>query len=202
MKKQVVLIRGGETFDTYEQFISFLKSYEPDFGKLTAQGWKETLGTSLGTDFEVVMPKMPNSLNAKYLEWKIYFDKLVPFFNKEVVLVGNSLGSLFLAKYLSENVLPKKILGLFLVGAPYDAADSEYSLADFTIPKNLNGLSKQSQNIHFYYSSDDPIIPRPDMDKYKTALPQVQFSLLDDRGHFTQESFPELVEDIKKAFSK
>jgi predicted alpha/beta hydrolase family esterase len=196
MTKQIILIRGGETYDTYNEYITGLKNMVIDFDRLTEKGWKETLEEKLGSDVKVIMPKMPNSLNAKYLEWRIFFDKIVPFLNDEVIFIGNSLGAIFIPKYLSENILPKKILGIFLVGAPYDKADSKYSLADFILPKSLDQMSKQCQSIFFYYSSDDPVIPRLDMEKYRRVLPQAHYTLLDGRGHFSVPEFPEIVKDI------
>ena len=80
MKKQIIIIHGGETFETYKQYISFLKSIEIDFEKMTSEGWKDTLGKKLGRGFEIVLPRMPNSFNAKYLEWKIWFEKMILFF--------------------------------------------------------------------------------------------------------------------------
>ncbi|MDD5146104.1 MAG: hypothetical protein PHF44_04660, partial [Candidatus Pacebacteria bacterium] len=65
-KKQIVVIHGGDTFETYEDYLAFLNSYEINFEKLKIKRWKETLGEGLGNDFEVVSPKMPNPMNAKY----------------------------------------------------------------------------------------------------------------------------------------
>ena len=147
MKKQVVVIHGGSAFDSYEDYFSYLKNYKLDFEKLKRKGWKENLTRDLGVDFEVITPKMPNSLNAKYIEWKIWFEKLIPFLEKEAVLVGHSLGGTFLAKYLSENKFPKKIPGTFLVAAPFNedktGRRTNYSLADFRLSKSLNLFEKQ-----------------------------------------------------------
>ncbi len=63
---------------------------------------------------------MPNKTNAQFEEWKIWFEKFIPFLNDGVILVGHSLGGVFLAKYLSENKFPKKIGGVFLVSAVYE----------------------------------------------------------------------------------
>ena len=133
MKKQIIIIHGGDTFDTYKEYIFDLKNFKIDFEKMMSKGWKDNMGKSLGRGFEVILPKMPNAFNAKYLEWKIWFQKMVPFFENKIVLVGHSLGGIFLAKYLSENKVPKEILATFLVAAPYNDKDSEYSLVDFIL---------------------------------------------------------------------
>ena len=195
MKKQVVVIGGGETFDTYEKYLRFLKRFQIDFDeyRLGKKGWKDTLGEKLGEEYEIIRPEMPCRWNAKYPEWQIWFEKFIPHFNGEVVLVGHSLGGTFLAKYLSENKFPKKIKGVFLVSAPHDDAP-DYSLLDFALPKKLN---LQTENTMIYHSVDDPVVPHADLNKYSTAIPNAMVKEFTDRGHFNQEEFPELVEDIK-----
>src|SRR4051812_10882369 len=108
MKKQVVVIHGGDTFGTYEEYIAFLKDFAIDsLEYFMKMGWKDTLQESLGGAYQVILPKMPNKINAKYVEWKVWFEKLLPLLNNEIILIGHSLGGTFLAKYLSENKLPK-----------------------------------------------------------------------------------------------
>ena len=200
MKKQVVVIHGGDTFSTYKEYISFLKNYKIDFGRLKKRGWKEGLSEKLGRGFEVLAPKMPNARNARYFEWKIWFRKFLPHIRNRVVLVGHSLGGIFLAKYLSENRFPKKIKGVFLVAAPHDDKDSDHSLADFVLPRNLKRLEKQSGRIFIYHSKDDPIVPFTDFKKYVKALARARAAAFKNRGHFAQEEFPEIVKDIKSLF--
>jgi predicted alpha/beta hydrolase family esterase len=202
MKKQVVVIHGGDTFDTYKEYISFLRSCKIDFKRLKKRGWKEGLGEKLGRRLEVIAPRMPNKINAKYFEWKIWFKKFLPYVRNGVVLVGHSLGGIFLAKYLSENKFPKKIKGVFLVAAPYGDRDSGKPLSDFALPKNPGKFERQGGQVFLYHSKDDPIVPFADLDKYKKALPRAQAAVFKNRGHFGQEKFPEIVKDIKNLFKK
>jgi predicted alpha/beta hydrolase family esterase len=190
MKKQVVIIRGGATFKTYKQYIVFLKRYEFDLKSLNVKGWKETLDKKLGMNFVVIYPKMPNPMNAKYKEWKIIFEKLLPFLRNNVILLGHSLGAAFLAKYLSENKFPRKIKATFLIAAPYGEIN-------FVLPKTLKKLQKQGGKIFIYYSKDDKVVPFSDFKKYKKALPEAKTVIFKNRGHFNQTSFPELVKNIK-----
>jgi hypothetical protein len=143
---------------------------------------------------------MPNSLNAKYIEWKIIFDKLAPFLNDRVVLIGHSLGGVFLAKYLSENKFPKKIIATFLVSAPFGDKNFEPTLADFIFNGDLSKLQEQGGKIFLYYSKDDLCVPFTDLERYKQELPEAEAMVFEDRGHFNQPEFLEIVEKIKNVF--
>jgi len=199
MKKQIVVVHGGDTFDTYEEFLDFLKNRKIDFDEYRTKkdGWKRNLGEELGSDFEIIMPDMPNKINAKYSEWLMWFEKFLPHFNSDVVFVGHSLGGTFIAKYLSENIFPKKIVATFLVAPAYDDTHSDYSMADFKLPDSLNDFAKQGGKIFIYGSTDDPIVPPVDFENYENRLGDVVMRRFTDRGHFNQEELPELIEDIK-----
>ncbi len=200
MKKQVVIIHGGDTFKSYKDYLAFLKNYEIEINKLKKKRWKETLAEKLGKNFEVIYPKMPNPMNAKYKEWKIIFEKLFPFLKNKVILLGHSLGAVFLAKYLSENKFPKKISAVFLVSASFGGKSKKYYLADFKLPKSLKNLEKQANKIVIYHSKDDKVAPFSNMKKYAKALPKAKAVVFKNRGHFNQSSFPELVKNIKSLY--
>lgn len=195
MKKQIVIIHGGDTFETHEEYLDFLRDYKIDIERYRngKDDWKPWLRKKLVGDYEVIQSIMPNKNNAQFSEWKLWFEKFIPFLNDEVTLIGHSLGGVFLAKYLSENQFPKKIKAIFLVCAVYDKDDEGYSVVSFTLPTNLNF---QTDNIYLYHSKDDLIVPFSALEQYKKALPKAQVRVFEDRGHFNQEEFPELVEDI------
>lgn len=204
MKKQVVVIHGGDTFRTYKDYLLYLRKKKLDFESLKSEkrGWKAGLNDALGRNFEVILPRMPNPINAKYSEWKIIFNKLLPFLKNRVVLVGHSLGGIFLAKYLAESKFPKKILATFLIAAPYDGKDrnANYTLGDFVLPKSLVQFQKQGGKIFICHSKDDPVVPFKDLQKYQNALPTANAATFEERGHFNQEKFSWLVRNIKKLY--
>ena len=197
MKKQIIFIHGGETFDTYDDYVEYLRGCEFDPYKERGRMWKDSLGEKLGSDFEVIAPQMPGQKNAKYLEWKLWFEKVIPYIDDDVVIVGHSLGGIFVAKYLSENDFPKKILATYLIAPPYDDKDSEYSLAGFVLPDTLEKFEKQVGKIFIYQSRDDTLVPFVSAEKYAKDLPKATIVAFEDRGHFLQEEFPELIESIK-----
>jgi uncharacterized protein len=195
MKKQIVVIHGGDTFETYEEYLNFLRDYEIDIKRYKTDkgGWKPWLRERLGSDYEVILPIMPNRTNAQFKEWKIWFEKLTTFLCQDVILTGHSLGGAFLAKYLSENQFSKKIKAVFLISAVYDKDSEGYPLANFTLPTNLD---LQTDKIYLYHSKDDPVVPFSTLERYKRALPKALIRVFEDRKHFNQEEFPELAQDI------
>lgn len=195
MKKQIVIIHGGDTFETHEKYLDFLNNFNIDIEryKSSKNDWKPWLRESLGEDYEIILPIMPNKTNAVFAEWKIWLEKIISFLNDEIILIGHSLGASFLVKYLSENKFPKKIKGVFLVSGVFDTDTEGYSLASFTLPQKLD---LQTENIYLYHSKDDPIVPFSTLEKFKNALPQANTRAFEDRKHINQETFPELAEDI------
>lgn len=198
MKHQILVIHGGMTFATHELYLAFVKSRQVDLDRMRRVDWKEQLQVVLGDGFDVLSPEMPCSRwNAKYDEWKLWFEKVAALLDDEVALVGHSLGGSFLARYLAENRLQKKVRGLFLVSAPFRGTPDE-PLLDFTPPDDLSKVGEQAEKIYLYHSADDPVVPIGDVDGFAAAWPQATVRRLDGRGHINQEDFPELVSDIRQ----
>ena len=147
----------------------------------------------LGRNFEIILPAMPNKNNARYAEWKLWFEKFIPHLRSGVTLIGHSLGGLFLVKYLSEKTFPKKIRAIFLVSPPRGEGD-------FTMPKNFKKLEKQARKIFLYHSRDDRVVPFSEFEKYRKNLGLAVARGFGRRGHFNQGKFPELVKDIRNLY--
>jgi uncharacterized protein len=84
MKKQILFIQGaGEG------------AYKAD--KLLA----DSLQRTLGTDYEIIYPEMPDEENTPYEQWKNkIINELAVLENP--ILVGHSVGASIIAKFLSE----------------------------------------------------------------------------------------------------
>ena len=197
MTKQVLVIGGGDSFNTYEEYVSSLKNCEVTIDKFRPKkDWKTNLPQRLGEDYDVLLPRMPNSANSRYNEWEIWFERMFAFLNNEVVLISHSLGAIFLLKYLSENTFPKQIKKLFLVSSPY--GENMADLAEFKPPESFDRLGEQIKNVFIFHSKDDMVVPFSEFTEIKKRLPRASAFVFEDRGHFNQEEFPELVELIRQ----
>jgi len=192
MKQQIIMIGGGTTFLTYDDYINYLKTKEVSLDSFRKEKWKKTFQQKMGDAFDVIYLDMPCGINAKYNEWKIYFERYIPLFGSEIILIGHSLGGIFLAKYLAENAYPKKIKALFLIAPP--SADTEKeTMGDFTFPEKL----RTDIRTYLLQSEDDPVVPASHVLKYKELLPDAELIMFKDKGHFNLPEFPELVELIR-----
>lgn len=196
MKQQIFVIHGGTAFYTYDEYISYLRTKEVSLEYLQGKDWKINLQKNLGEKFEVYLPKMPNAQNAVYKEWVLWFEKFLPLLNEGVILVGHSLGAVFLAKYLSEHEVTKNISATLLVAPPYDT-DIGQKLPQFAIEVPLDGLERQGGKVIIYHSKDDPVVDFTELSKFQKKLQTTETRVFENRGHFNMEEFPEIVSDIQ-----
>lgn len=187
------------TFNNRKDYLSFLKNRPVSVEKKMT--WSaEWLENKLGKEYEIIRPRMPLQDNAKYEEWKIHFERFIPLIRDGVILVGYSLGGIFLAQYLSEHRFPKKIQGVFIISAPFDnTLESEDLVGGFKLKANLSLLEKNARNLYLLFSEDDDVVLVSHAEKYRQKLESANIVIYKSKnGHFKISEFPEIVKMIKK----
>ncbi len=196
MKQQILIIGGGTTFSTYNDYLNYLKNTNIDLERLKNQkSWKDDIDKKLGKNFEVFIAQMPNRTNAQYQEWKIIFEKILPLLDNNLILIGHSLGGIFLAKYLSGHNIVSKIKSLILISAPFDEANTDESLGNFRLNSSISKLN-QYKKIYLIHSQDDKVVPFCQVKKYQKILPKAKLISFKNKGHFNQPTFPGLIKII------
>ena len=202
-KPQIFMIHGGMTFKNRKDYLHYLKTRDITFGK--KKRWAtDYVDEKLGKKFEIVRPNMPLPEDSQYEDWKIHFERFIPIMRGNVILIGRSLGGIFLAKYLSENKFPKKILSTYLVCPPFDdTCIGEDLVNGFELKKDLSLLEKNTKNLTLMFSADDDAVPVSHAEKYRAKLKKANIIIYKSKnGHFNISTFPEIVEmirgDIKK----
>lgn len=198
--RQLIIINGWSVFRDNNDFCESLakKKYDPFEDK---RDWKDRLIIQAKDTHQCINPMMPNSRNAIYRAWRIRFEKIFSYLNDDgVILIGHSLGGMFLLKYLSERGFPKKIHQLHLVSSVIDESwieDEEKYLGDFVFDlKGLANIQSKTDRIFVYHSTDDPMVPYSHAERLASYLPSAKLITFNDRGHFKQPEFPELLENI------
>ncbi len=198
-QKQILIINGGMTFKSKKDYLDFLRKREVSMGKRSK--WSDDyLDKKLGKNFEITRPRMPLQDDAKYEEWKIHFERYIPHLRNGTILIGTSLGGIFLAQYLSENKFPKRLGGVFLVCPPFDGTlSSEDLVGGFRLQSDLSLLAKSSKNLYLLFSADDDVVPVEHAEKYRKKLPNAKILIYKSKnGHFLVKEFPEIIKLIQK----
>lgn len=193
--KQVVIIHGGESFSSYDAYIQNLKTGAIDYERLKPQKkWKPWIAEQM-PEADVLLPTFPNGYNAVYDEWKIYFEKILPFLGADVQLVGHSLGAMFLAKYLNTHTLEHKVRRLILIAGAY-GHDLEEDIGSFVV-ESAENVGKSAEEVHLFFSEDDPAVPFSNLAKFQADIPGAIPHTFIDRAHFNDATFPELLELLR-----
>lgn len=198
-KIQIFYIHGGMTFKNRKDYLHFLKTRKISIDKKV--NWSaDFLDKMLGKQFQIIRPRMPLGDNANYDDWAIHFKRYFPKFRNNIILIGESLGGIFLAKYLSENKFPKKILSTYLVCAPFDnTIPGEDLVGGFKLKPNLSLLEKNSKHLYLLFSRNDDVVPVTHAKKYAIKLKNANIIIYKHiKGHFKISQFPEIVKMIKK----
>jgi valyl-tRNA synthetase/predicted alpha/beta hydrolase family esterase len=190
-KPNLIFLGGGDVFETEQDYKQYLKDSRVRLDSTTTRGWRSQLQADLQPyNIEIIAPRMPSKDNAKYQDWKIIFDKLLPFINPNSILVGHSLGGSFLLNYLSENEL--KVNSLHLLGTPKTGC-FDFDTTDFS--------KLQYIDINIYHSKDDFVVDYNEAIELKKVLPTANFNSYDNYNHFLIPTFPELTANILKSLS-
>lgn len=136
--KQLLYIHGGNLTKDNDELLKIMSTREiSPFEEKKRR--RLTLQERL-PEFVVIKPEMPNKDMARYSTWKLWFEKYIPFLEAEnLVLVGHSLGAMFLTKYLAENEFPIQISQLHLVAPVLDDQglnEGDNYLGDFAYEVN------------------------------------------------------------------
>ncbi len=187
--RKVIVVGGGEIFNTYSEYIAWLRKLKL---RDSNPSWKSNLAIKLAKyNVDIIEVRRPNTFNAKYLEWKIMFDKYLNTIDKYTTLVGHSLGAMFLLKYLSENKKIEDLVQSIHLVAPQYLKALTFSITESELPN--------SEKYLFYQSVDDEVITYDSSTTKKIQdnnLGQNQVYLYKNRGHFLQEDFPEIIHNI------
>ncbi len=198
-KTQIFFVHGGDTFKNKTKYLHSLKTRKISV-PYRVKWHTAFLDKKLGADFDIIRPRMPLQDNAKYRDWALHFKRHFPHLKDDLILIGVSLGGIFLAKYLSENKFPKKILATYLVCPPFDNTLPNYDLVGgFKLPRDLSLLEKNSPKLHLLFSKNDGFVPPSNAEKYAAKLKNANIVVYPHiKGHFEISEFPEIVALIRK----
>lgn len=172
---KIIFIPGNGGGNTHEGFFPYIKE-------------------NLQDKAEIISPGIyPDSLLARAEYWLPYLEELGA--DENTILIGHSSGAIAAMRYAENH----KILGTVLVAGYHTNLGIQEEIVSgyFDKPWNWESIKNNQKFIIQFNSTDDPFIPIEEARYVHDKLNTDYYEL--NQGHFyPQESFPELLEAIKK----
>lgn len=156
-----------------------------------------SLRTALGKNYELNYPEFQTDKSAPDFGWLKQIGKEIGKFNDQVILVAHSLGASLLLKYLSENEIPKKIAGIFLLATPFWSGKEKWVQGLKHSEDFAENLPKDT-SIFFYHCRDDKEISFDQLSAYRQKLPEATFREIESGGHQFNNHVNLVANDIKE----
>jgi len=170
------------------------------------EGWFPSLKEKLvALGHEVMIPNMPNTDVPIIEPWVSYISKLVGEPDENTILIGHSIGTQAIMRYL--DTIKKPVKATILVAGWFKLknleSEDEWKIAkpwlETTI--NLDRVKQNAGKVFVFLSDDDPWVPLEEnkeiFEKQLNAKVKVEIG----KGHLSGEhgifEFPQLVDTIK-----
>jgi uncharacterized protein len=157
-----IFIHGGESFSSHEEYMNWMSTtavewnIEPYAIREEKKKWKTELAKKLVEKGNLVyLPGFPNPQNAKYEEWKIFFDAWIKNISIQgnIVFIGTSLGGNFLLTYFGEKgYFQYPVEGIHLIA-------SCLKCWEFPVTPNFEYLQQLGSRVHIWHAEDDTVVP-------------------------------------------
>jgi len=143
----------------------------------------------------VIHPQIHDEYSPDYKNYKAVIDGELNKVSSKIILVGHSVGSCFLLKYLSEEKINKDVRGVFLIATPF-WGDGGWQYEGFSLLSDF-AFRLPGIPIYFYHSTNDEIVPFSHLALYEKKLPFAVFRKIEGRGHQFNNDLSEVVQDIQ-----
>lgn len=129
----------------------------------------------------------PKPYDPAYEAWEAVFNQHT--LDEDTTLIGHSCGGGFLLRYLTEHP-DVKVCKVFLIAPWLDPAHTfTQHFFDFEIPQDL----ADKNDIHIFMSHDDEETVLASIQMIKKQMPNAHYHEYENKGHFTNQTFPELL---------
>ncbi len=146
---------------------------------------------------EVINRTFPDNDKARAQYWLPFIDELGADAN--TVIIGHSSGAVAAMRYAETH----QILGSVLVGASHtDLGESSEKVSGyFDAPWDWDAIRRNQRFIIQFASPTDPYIPIAEA-RFIAKHLRTKYFELPKRGHFEDNTFPELIDTLKKELSR
>lgn len=179
MANQVLFVHGGGD-----------GAYDDDAKLVTS------LRGTLGADYVVRYPRMPNEADPDYASWKNVIAGELAAMGSGAILVGHSIGASVVIRAVVDGSIGQSLAGVFLVAAPFWYDHDFWRWDEVKLPANAAERIPSGVPVFLYHGRQDEVVPFSHVEMYAQALPQATLRSLDGRNHQLNDDLAEVARDI------
>lgn len=157
----------------------------------------DALKARLGDDFTILLPTIQDADHPTYQAWEEALTTNLNSSSGSVILLGHSFGASVILKHFSKEPVPDKVIGIILFGVPY-WKDQDWNISEYEIKDDFVANLSKLNNIYFYHSKDDEVIPDHQFKSYQKLIPQAHWRVLSGVDHSYHGAIPNMVTDIRE----
>lgn len=158
----------------------------------------ESLRKSLGPDYLVRYPEMPDENEPEYEAWSERIAREVEDMPEQPIVVAHSLGGSVFIKWLVGRKKPRALGPVFLVAAPFWYDDSFWSWKEVELPKDAGDRLPPDLALFIYHGADDDFVPPAHAERYARLLPRATLRLLPGRDHQLNDDLGDIAGEIRR----
>lgn len=157
----------------------------------------DALNSKLGDDFTILLPPVEGADDPSYQAWDKALTTNLEKLSGNVILLGHSLGGSVILKHFSMMAVPEKVIGIILFGVPY-WKDQNWNVSEYVIEDQFIDRLSALDNLYFYHSTDDEVIPEQHFKSYQKLLPQAHWRVVSGMDHSYHGAVALMAEDIRE----
>ena len=120
--------------------------------------------------YKVEIPQMPDTKNPKFKEWLTKLKEIIQKPDDELYLIGHSLGSITILRYLESLKEKEKIAGVIMVAGFVDSLGYKELESFFQTSINFKKIKKHAVKFIAIHSDNDPYVALKNSDVFKKEL--------------------------------
>lgn len=180
MANQVLFIQGGGSEGAYDEDARLVAS----------------LRDTLGAEYVVRYPRMPNEADPEYGAWKNFIAAELASMGSGAILVGHSIGGSVIIRAVVDGSIGRSLAGVFLLAAPFWYDHEFWRWDEVKLPANAAERIPSDVPVFIYHGRQDEFVPFAHVEMYARALPQATVRALDGRNHQLNDDLTEVAQDI------
>ena len=158
----------------------------------------ESLGKSLGPDFQVHYPVMPDEADPNDGTWRAEIRRQLEKIGGDTLLVGHSIGAFVLVRFMMRDRPTSRLPGLFLIATPF-VGEGGWQMGDLALPDDFGEVLPSGVPICLYHARDDEIVPFAHLGLYRQKIRQATIRELESGGHQLNNDLSIVAADIKRS---